>query len=335
MTMWITRENRPKDMCTKITNVTPAPPGTPCPFFLSFLDTIFARDQDLIAFIRRVLGYCLTGFTDEHVLFFGYGTGRNGKGTLLNLILYVLGSYATVAPLEMFMLPPRGTNRSTDDLAFLRGARMVVASEINPGARWDETRIKALTGGDPITCRHLYGRYFTYTPQFKLFIYGNNKPSLLQADEAMRSRFTLIPFKVFIPEDKRDRRLPEKLATEAPAILAWILDGAVQWMNCGLQPPPSVRTATADYLETSDAFAAWMQECTEFDSNRHEYKSAAYESWTKWCEKNGERPGSIIAFGRRMEKAGILPGRIGGSGSRTWSGIRIISDEQKTQEAEM
>src|SRR5262249_31636986 len=159
------------------------------------------------------------------------------------------------------------------DLAFLRGARMVVASEINLGAQWDEVTIKALTGGDPITCRHPYGRFFTYTPQFKIFIYGNNKPGLLQVGEAMRSRTILIPFNVLIPEDQRDRHLSEKLTTEAPAILAWMLDGCVQWMNHGLQPPTSVRSATADYLETGDSFVTWMQECIDLDPKSYAYKS--------------------------------------------------------------
>jgi putative DNA primase/helicase len=126
--------------------------------------------------LQRVAGYSLTGITREHALFFGYGTGANGKGTFLNTPTGILGGYATIAPMETFTASP--TDRHPTDLAMLRGARLVSAQETEEGRRWAESKIKALTGGDPITARFIRQDFFTFTPQFKLFIAGNHKPGL-------------------------------------------------------------------------------------------------------------------------------------------------------------
>jgi putative DNA primase/helicase len=204
-----TRPHRANDHVTKITAVAP---GGGCPLWLRFLARITAGDVELQAFLQRAAGYALTGITREHALFFAYGTGGNGKGVFLNTLTGIMGGYAAVA--EMATFTASNGDRHPTDLAMLRGARLVTAQETEEGRQWAEARIKTLTGGDPITARFMRQDFFTFAPQFKLFIAGNHKPGLRNVDEAMRRRLHLIPFTVSIPPGERDPDLPEKLRAE-------------------------------------------------------------------------------------------------------------------------
>ena len=202
--------------CTKITAVGPASDrDADCPLWTRFLREITGGDAELQAYLQRAVGYCLTGSVREHALFFAHGPGGNGKGVFLNTVAAILGDYATVASMDSFTATH--TDRHPTDMAMLRGARLVTAQETEEGRRWAEARIKALTGGDPITARFMRQDFFTYQPQFKLFVAGNHKPSLRNIDDAIRRRLHLIPF-TFKPA-RPDRDLPEKLKPEWPAIL--------------------------------------------------------------------------------------------------------------------
>ena len=166
------------------------------------------RRQRPHSYPQRVLGYGLTGLTREHALFFGYGTGANGKSVLLSTIAGILGKYHRTAPIETFTAS--NGDRHPTDLAGLRGARLVTATETEEGRRWAESRIKQLTGGDTVTARFMRQDFFEYRPQFKLIIAGNHKPSLRSGDEAIRRRFHLIPFAVTIQPEERVTDLAEK-----------------------------------------------------------------------------------------------------------------------------
>jgi putative DNA primase/helicase len=207
--------HNPNHYMTKITAVAPA---GDCPLWHKILARITGGNTELQDFLMRVMGYCLTGITREHALFFGYGTGANGKGTFLNTMTAILAGYAAVAPMETFTATP--TDRHPTDLAMLRGARLVTAQETEEGRRWAESRIKAMTGGDPISARFMRQDFFTFLPLFKLFIAGNHKPGLRGVDEAMRRRLNLIPFTVTISVADRDVQLADKLKPEMPGILA-------------------------------------------------------------------------------------------------------------------
>jgi P4 family phage/plasmid primase-like protien len=148
------------------------------------------------------------------------------------------------------------------ELAKLCGARLVVSQETQKGRRWDETKIKALTGGDPITARFMHQNFFDFTPRFKLFISGNHKPRLYSVDEAIRRRLLLVPFTVQIPLAQRDKKLFEKLKAEWPAILRWMLDGCLEWQRIGLAPPAVVLNATESYFNEQDTIQQWLDECT-------------------------------------------------------------------------
>ena len=201
--------------------------------------------------MQRVIGSCKTGSTREHALFFLYGTGANGKSVFLSMISVLLGDYAKTASTSSFTAST--TEQHPTDLAGLRGARFVTAIETEDGARWAESKIKSLTGGDKIAARFMRCDFFEFFPEFKLVIAGNHKPALRSVDEAIRRRLHFIPFTVTIPQNKRDPRLGEKLRAELPGILAWAIEGCLAWQREGLNPPLLVREATADYLAAEDA----------------------------------------------------------------------------------
>jgi putative DNA primase/helicase len=243
-----------------ITKITAVGPGGDCPLWLAFLKKIIDSDDELLKFLQRWCGYALTGSTREHSLCFGYGTGANGKSVFTSTITGILADYAATAPIETFTVT--STEQHPTELARLRGARLVVATETEEGRRWAESKIKMLTGGDRTAARFMRQDFFEFTPQFKLWIIGNHKPGLRSVDEAIRRRFLLVPFNVVIPPDEQDKDLAEKLKREWSGILRWMIEGALAWQRIGLAPPPAVTDATAAYLESEDAISLWLDECT-------------------------------------------------------------------------
>lgn len=172
------------DYLTKITGVSSCD-SCPTPTWLAFLKRITDNDESLVAYLQRMAGYGLTGSTQEHALFFLYGTGANGKSTFVNALTNCLGDYHRAAPIETFTALEQ--ERHPTDLAGLRGARLVIATETEEGRRWAESKIKALTGGDKISARFMRQDFFDYNPQFKMIIAGNHKPGLRSVDEAKRA----------------------------------------------------------------------------------------------------------------------------------------------------
>ena len=308
---------RPTDYMTKMA---PVAPGGDCPLWRDFLTRVTAADAELQAYLARMCGYCLTGHTTEHTLFFLHGSGANGKSVFIETIAGMMGDYATTAPIETF-LTARGERHPTE-LAALRGARLVVVHETESGRHWNESRIKQLTGGDTIAARFVRQDFFTFKPTFKLCIVGNHKPSLRSVDEAIRRRFHLIPFVVTIPLEERDPHLAENLKAEWSGILAWAVQGCLEWRQEGLNPPKTVRDATDEYLAAEDSVAAWMDECTEPASDwAFETSAALYASWKTWAERAGEQPGSRKRFADTMRSRGYPPKRT--NAGRGFDGIRL------------
>jgi putative DNA primase/helicase len=314
--------SRPEAYASKMTAAAPA---GDCPIWHAALNRAFAGDSELLAFFQRVAGYGLTGVTSEHAMFFSHGGGANGKGATHNTLTGMLGDYAVVAPMETFTAT--GGDRHPADLAMLRGARLVTAQETEEGRRWAEQKIKALTGGDPITARYMRQDFFTFTPQFKLLIAGNHKPGLRGVDEAIRRRMHLIPFNVTIPVEESDPNLPEKLKAEWPGILAWAIEGCLQWQRVGLAPPAAVRDATAKYLDAEDAFSLWLEERCQVDPNGWESSTALFGSWKAWAEKAGEYVGAQKRFVQTLEAKGLTPKR-NSTGNRGFLGLRLKVEEQ-------
>ena len=211
------RQPDPGDGITKLTAVSPM--KVDCPLWLTFLREATGDDASLIHFLQQRCGYCLTGITKEHALLFVYGTGGNGKSVFLNTVGSILGGYAQTAAMDTFAKTTG--DRHPTDMAMLHGARLVTVSKTEEGRHWAETRIKALTGGDPVSARFMRQDFFTYRPQFKLTIVGNHMPILHNVDEAARRRFNVVPFTR--QPSNPDPDLEERLKAEWPAILTWMI----------------------------------------------------------------------------------------------------------------
>jgi putative DNA primase/helicase len=310
----------PADYITKKTACAAAPPGTPHPIWsAAFLERI-APDPELRAFLKRFCGYCLTGLTTEQKFVFAYGTGANGKSTFINTIAGILGDYATIADIGTFIAS--NTERHPTGVAKLHGHRLVVAQETEKGRRWDETKIKSMTGGDKMAARFMRCDFFDFVPKFKLWIVGNHKPRLDNVDEAMRRRMLLVPFLVQIPPEERDRDLAEKLKAEWPAILRWMIDGCLEWQQVGLAPPKIVAEATEAYFEDLDSIKQWMEESTEKDTPLAFLKtSQLFASWKAWCDERGMAPGSAKALSEALADRGLTPKRT--EKGRGFAGIRL------------
>lgn len=269
-----------------------------CPRWERFLDEVFAGDQDLIAFIQRAVGYSLTGDTSAQKLFLCWGAGANGKSVFLKVLGWLLGDYAANASFETFDAGKR--NEASNDLAMLRGRRLVTIIETNEDRRLDEAKVKAVTGGDLITCRFLYGEFFTYAPTFKIWLAMNHKPIIRGTDRGIWRRIVLVPFTVNF-EGREDLVLEETLRAELPGILNWALTGLAAWRRGGLGTCTAVEAATESYRQESDELGKWLSEHCVDDINDVWASSEAYQDYHLWARNRGERfPMTQNSWGRSM-----------------------------------
>ena len=255
---------------------------------MRFIDEVTGGDDELQRYLQRLSGYCLTGVTTEQMFAFLHGTGANGKTVFLNTISAIMGDYATVAAPETFIASRN--DRHPTDLAALRGARLVVSSEIEQGLQWNsEARIKSVTGGERIKARFMRQDEFEFTPQFKPLFAGNHKPALRGVGEAMRRRTHLVPFTVTIPPEQREPRLAENLKKEWRGILTWMIDGCLDWQEKeGLHPPQKVISATSDDSHSEDVVGRFIDEEIIEDPQEQIASSVLYRTWREWAEKRGE-----------------------------------------------
>lgn len=294
----------PADMITKRCAVAPSLEHD-CPRWLRFLDEATGGDFDLMRFLQQWTGYSLTGITREHALVFMYGGGGNGKSVFLNTVSGMIGDYATQASMDTFTASKH--ERHPTDLAALRGARIVTASETEEGRAWAEARIKALTGGDKISARFMRQDFFEFTPQFKLIIAGNHRPTLRNIDAAMQRRLNIVPF-IRKPANP-DRELENKLREEWPGILRWAIDGCLDWQRDGLIRPASVTAATAAYFEENDLFGAFLEEHCETDPNNDRWFEPAAEFFKRWqayALAAGDEPMTARWLGENMARRGFV-----------------------------
>ena len=291
-----------------------------CPVWEKFLKNVTDNNIDLINFLQRAIGYSLTGDTGEQCLFFLYGNGANGKSTLLNAIKELMGDYAMQCPAETLMVK-KGGNNASNDIARLRGARFVATSEIEDGRRFAESTIKHLTGQDAIAARFLFAEYFEFVPNFKIWLGANHKPVIQGDDHAIWRRIQLIPFTVTIPPENCDKNLPEKLRNEYPGILAWAIQGCLEWQQQGLNPPPCVQDATKEYKTEMDLVGKWIEDRCISAPHATAKASELYSDYKHWVESNGGSPLSNTKFGRKLGDSGFHKEK---SGSIIYHGIGLM-----------
>ncbi|RWO41386.1 phage/plasmid primase, P4 family [Mesorhizobium sp.] len=318
---------KPDDRISRLTAVAPVDlatfdPARHCPVWIAFLDQALGRDAAAIRFLQQWGGYSLTGDTREQVLLFVYGPGGSGKGTAINTIADVLQEYAVNVGMET--LTAAKHDRHSTEIARLDGSRMARASETEKGRAWAENRIKTLTGQDKVTARFMRQDDFEFLPQFKLTIFGNNRPSLRDVDAAIRRRFMVLPFDH--PPAQKDVTLPERLKAEYPGILSWLLQGCLDWQSNGLVRPAIVDHATDDYFAEQDTFGQWIAECCEIGLRVADSTATLWDSWRMYAVSNNEDPGSKQrTFPETLQQRGFkkIDGKYGVSG-KGYRGIRVI-----------
>jgi P4 family phage/plasmid primase-like protien len=261
-----------------------------------------------------------------------HGTGANGKTTFTEAIRHTLGDYARATPFSTFESGNRDEKRV--DLAALRGVRFVSASEAEDGRRLAEARVKAVTGGDVISCRRLYGDFFEYRPSFKIWLATNYKPEIRGTDLGIWRRLRLIPFTRQFTGDAADVTLLDQLNTEAPGILAWAVQGCLQWQQDGLGNPAAVQVATAEYRAEQDVLGAFLDECTEArpDASVSVRAGELFERYRRWADANGEFPGSNKRFSETLANRGFA--RANTSKARGFRGLALRQAQPQTSPME-
>ena len=301
--------HRPADLLTKMTNVS-FDEGAQCLRWDRFLMEIFLGDVELIRFVQRGMGYSLTGDVSEQVFFLLYGTGANGKSTLTGLVEKMLGDYAmTAAP---GLLVAKKNEAHPTELADLFRSRFVATSEVKTDARWDEERIKQLTGGDKIKARRMRENFWSFEPTHKIWLSTNHRPATADSTHAFWRRVKMIPFNATFQGEQRDNTLLATLMAEAPGILAWIVRGCLDWQNNGLGSAAAVEVATNTYRRLSDEIQVFIDEsCTRTTTGRVR-AGILYSAYVHFCEQRHERVQSQTIFGSRIRDLGFEVKQSGG-----------------------
>lgn len=295
------RDGKPEDRITQQSPVTYDPVAT-ATRWVQFLDEIFCGDTELIAWLKKFFGYCLTGDTKEQIVIIGYGKGANGKGRLLATLRHILGAYAYDAPFSTFELNQRAA--IPNDLAALVSRRFVTSSETNEGTRLNESRIKSLSGQDPVTARFLHCEFFTFQPVAKFCLAVNHRPKVSDDSYGFWRRVRLIPFNRQFTGQSDDKNLLEKLLTESSGILNWLIEGCLEWQKQGLdQIPQCISTATSEYQADSDPLSQFILDSCIINPQCQVRGKDLYAKYLAWCSDQGLREREILTntgFGRKI-----------------------------------
>lgn len=281
-----------------------------CPRWIQFIDEITCGDVEYAKFLQRMVGYILTGRTDEQVLFFLHGHGCNGKSTFMNIIQELMGGYYHQISSDVLLQTNNSSKGPNPSLAKLIGSRLVVANELPEGSRMDENLVKSMTGNDVIVARQLYAKLeLEFTPMFKLIMVGNHKPVIRDTSPGMWRRMILLPFDASFNQQQMDPRLLEKLYGELPGILNWALEGVRMWLKDGIKAsiPDSIKSGISEYRHESDLLAMFLEECTS--RGDFVYTDELYDVFRKWAERDGDWKMTRNIMTKRLVEKGYEKGR--------------------------
>ncbi|HEX9929315.1 MAG TPA: phage/plasmid primase, P4 family [Pyrinomonadaceae bacterium] len=274
------------------------------PRWEQFLKEIFGADLELIDYIQRCVGYTLTGDMREQVFFLCHGGGSNGKSKFLEVLSKLMADYAGTASFETFDAGKR--SEASNDLAALKGKRLVTVIETDQDRRLAEAKVKTVTGQDELSCRFLYGEFFSYRPEFKIWMAMNHKPVIRGTDKGIWRRIRLIPFTQSFENERDDKTLIDKLLAELPGILNWALEGLRKWQADGLPIPKAISEATEEYRHESDPIGQWIEERTSPNPNSLEpiQANVLYKDYSRWAQERSEHPFSHRTWGQSMSERG-------------------------------
>jgi len=327
------RPAQQSDFITKSVHVTRLGDSAKALRWQAFLNQVFGGDAELIDWLKRCCGYLLTGSTKEQVFLFCFGLGANGKSVLADTLRFILGDYARAIAAETLTESKRQAGSATPDLAELIGARLAMSAETEDGAALAESLIKSLIAGDTMPARKLYMAPVQFTPQFKLMMLGNHKPVIRGNDYGIWRRVRLIPFKRTFKPEERDPALLDKLKAEAAHILAWMVEGCLDWQRRGLADvPATIQQATGEYQEEQDLIGRWLAECCRLSPRDETSSTELYSNYKNWCLDNGLRPASNVSLGRRLAERGFNSRKS--HGRMIWGGLSVndstYADSYKT-----
>jgi len=317
-------EHDPRQLITKVTRAG-LDPGAACPEFEKFLTKVLP-DQEVREFLARLLGYALSGHVLENILPILQGTGRNGKSTLINTVMYVMGDYVGAA--SPHLLTERGAAAHPTEQADLYGKRMAFCQETDRGDRLAEATVKWLTGGDRMSVRRMYENPWEFDPSHTLFLVTNYPPIVVGDDLAIWRRLFIIPFDVTITQDEEDPSLAAKLRGEAAGILAWMVKGHLEYRARGLDAPPAVRAATDAYRDGEDELGRFVTDRLVVTPSLSVQSSVLFKTWREWCQTEGVQAGSNKAFTLRLVKHGYGPAKQDSRGRMVWRGLGLGTDAE-------
>lgn len=279
-------------------------------------------DPEMKKYLQVYAGYAATGHTNEHIFFLLHGKGGNGKSTFVKTLQDVLGDYADTVPGEMFCISRKDMSHYKSKF---HGRRLIVSSEFGQRAVWDLGELKRLTGGDTLDARNLYKDPFKFLPTHTVLIATNTKPKIEYIDEAIKRRTRLIPFDFQLPTKKKDPHLQKKLVKEYPGILAWIIEGSMQWYQQGFPKiPRRVQEATDEYFGDNDLVGLWLDECTVTDEDAKAECDAVFKSWQLFLSQSKENPTTQTQFVELLKNHGVFKTKY--RGKRYYKGIQLKSE---------
>ena len=310
-------ENRPELRITRYARAAYRPDAE-APIFRRFVDEICLGRQDLVDFLQEVFGYALSGLIKEHAFFLLVGTGANGKSTLVEVFLHLLGDYGIGMPSHAFL---KSNSRAIrNDIARLPSVRFAPCAEVNTGMCLDESMVKRATGGDVMTARFVGKEYFDFHPSAKFFLSVNTLPKITGADNGIYRRLVVLPFDGNF-EANMDGDLPEKLKAEIDGILAWAVEGFQRWHERGhLVQPDCVVEACKAYRAEMDTVQSFLDECCVLDSKAETPLGVLYEAYQNWAKGAVVDPAKMHLFGTLMGQKGFKKVK---SGTWRWKGVAL------------
>lgn len=313
------RPHNPDDRITKVAGC--GITDQPGPTFARFLDEVLP-DREVQEFVRRLFGYSMLGTVREHVLPIFTGTGKNGKSTLLDAVGKAFGDYAISAEPEMLI--DRGNSHPTGQ-ADLLGVRLAMTSETDEGRKLAAATVKRLTGGDKVRARRMRKDFFEFDPSHTIVMVTNHKPKVAGDDPALWRRIRVVPFDVVV--EKVDTRLPERLALELPAVLAWVYAGYQAYTVDGLSEPAAITERTAAYRAASDALGRFLEDRTIISGHAAVKARDLFSAWSAWCAQNGEQPGSEVTFAESMANRGFE--KKNRNVGRVYVGLMLAAEDEE------